>query len=596
MYGTTTHRHDTPDTIDRLVQGFSLSEQHQIEGKGALPYPVSAIGWHGGDVSRPGTDVTEKSMQDMTQYDALSRLPDKPPSLTDSASPPQHQEALHNAEFPLQMLRHLGPDMACMLDGALERQRVVIDAAHHALDGLGEANRALIADLAESRANEANLAAALDSLRTSHRATEASQQKQLASLYAAQSVAQNELSTFHRLATADRGEIARLHDEIEAMDTEMSRLRADSVAIHTDNTSMQNTIAAQRRAEASLRDEIARLAAAKEKTNAELSLFQRQYLTLKASLDDKDALIDALRREVDSEKKVSLSVHSLLVAISGFPPQGQHWEDLSASLKLSRQSPCESVAGWQWLQAWDDGAEAPDTHRSTTAALCFACVCLHNWMDDHRKARDCLQSLVNSLEGAAELPVGLCHTVLFAVLDAANQRPLRFDVAFLLCQAAKLIAVKCPSSGRKEAAAKVRACVSRDCADKALLDALLGGWDGALVDRVPFCTPMLAQDGEMVYVQSIDSLLFVSQEKLRLRWISVRRIDWTKSSVDTVHLHSGDVSQKVKFGQMFRKKCRLLTGIPRGKEHPNFKSMRGHAQGSHRQWNTRCEDLATMED
>lgn len=642
MFGTVRHREDTSATVDRLVQGFNdcharlrqleISEE-QLDSKTALARTVNvdaAVNWHDDGGRRIGGEITEKAMQEHVRFDTLQRSYDEPPSLTDAASPPPSQDALHDGDYSLQVLRHLGPDATYTLDGAMERQRAMIDAAHHALDGLGGANRALLADLTESRAQAVSLAAALDDLHAVHRAAEASAEQQLERLYAAQS----ELSAFHRVAAVERDELARRQEEIEILHGELRRLRADGAAIHGENACMQNTIAAQCRAEVVLRGEVAERTAEKESVEAELAGAQDEIRSLKACLQDKDAFIDglrrdvealvaeketvevekassqrenmslkaclegkdtfidtlrrelasltadketvegeiassqdenmslkaclqgkdafidALRRQVDNEKRARQSAHSLLVAISGLPAQGQHWEDLSASLKLSRQSPCASSAGgWQWLPAWDDGAQPADTHHSTTAALCFACVCLHHWMDDHGRARDCLQALVNSLHGAAELPVGLCHTVLFAVLDAAGRRPLRFDIALLLCQAAQLIAAKCRSERRSEAAAKVRACASRDCADGALLDALLDG-DDLASRRVPFCTPTLAQEGQIVYVQSIDSLLFVSREKSRLRWISVRCIDWTKSSVDAVHLRSGDVSQKVKFGQV----------------------------------------------
>ncbi|XWW96134.1 hypothetical protein V2A60_004105 [Cordyceps javanica] len=570
MFGTNAHTHDTPATVDRLVQGFSecraklrLLEQseEQLERSVAVTCiddSQAAIEWHGADAKRMSGDVSEKAMQHQAQFDTPPPRFDETSLLAAAPSAPHHQDTLRDQDFPLHMLRHLGPDMACLLDGALQRQREMVDAAHHALDGLGEANRALIADLAESRANESNLTVAIDDLHAVHRAAEASQAQELTSLYAAQSAAQHELASLRRLAAADRDQLNRLHDVTEDLQAEMSRLCADSAALHAHNTSLQSTITDHRMTESMLQEEIERLTAAKSMADSRLFELESQNTGLKACLQSKDALINALRREANDEKQARLSTHSLLVTISGFPAEGQHWEDLTASLKLQRQNACEAPAGWQWLQAWDDddgAAQPPEAaaaaHHSTTAALCFACVCLRHWMGHHARARDCLQSLVNRLESAAELPVGLCHTVLFAVLEAAGRRPLRFDIALLLCQVARLIAAKCHSERRREAAAKVRDCVSRDCADARLLDALLdSGGGGDLSDQVPFCTPTLAQKGLVVYVKSMDSLLFVSRERLRLRWISVRRIDWTKSSIDSIHLRSGDVGQKLRFGQV----------------------------------------------
>ncbi|OAA35457.1 hypothetical protein BBO_08681 [Beauveria brongniartii RCEF 3172] len=663
MFGATAHSRDTLDTVDRLVKGFD--ECHaKLRSLDKSAGQVKDIAKNDTAITRRHHDtkikaeiIPKKAMHIQAQVDATQRTNDERPSPPYAALPHRSQETLqgedgikafacmlHDEEFSLQLLRHLGPEMACMLDRAIERQRVMEDSvryeAHRALNAdlsasraseasliaeidhlrvvhraIEDTNRALSAELSESRAHESSLLTELDGLRAAfaglnadlvesrvsesnlfselvdiraaHQATEASQRQKVADLYAAQSSVQRELSALRESTAVDRDELTVLRDEMEVMEAEMNRLRADGVivdaelsrlraggaamdvetkrmstdyaAIQADNTCMQNLLAEQRATKASLKEQLARLIAEREEIKADLHAFQSQSTSLKACLDDRNASIDSLRREVDEHKKAQLFTQSLLVNLSGFPPEGKHWEDLSSSLKLSRQTHCEpTAASWQWLQAWDDDAQPPEMHRSATAALCCACVCLHNWMDNHRRARDHLQSLVNSLETAAELPVGLCHTVLFAVLDVAQQqqqRPLRFDLALLLCQAAQLIASKCHSERRREAAAKVRAFVLRDCADGSLLDALLGGWDDDdddLANRVPFCAPTLAQEGRIVYVQSIDSLLFVSRQRLRLRWISVRRIDWTKSGRDTIHVRScsGDASQKVKFGQV----------------------------------------------
>ncbi|KAM0664919.1 hypothetical protein ACQRIU_002202 [Beauveria bassiana] len=661
MFGATTHSRDTLDTVDRLVKGFdechaklrSLNKSAgQVE---EIAKSDTAITRRHHDTKIKAEDIPEKGMHIQTQFDITQRTINERPSPPYANLPHRSKETLqgedgmkafacmlHDEEFSLQLLQHLGPEMACMLDSAIERQRVMEDSAryeayralnadlsasraseatliaeidhlrvvHRAmedtnraisaelsesrahessllteLDGLRAAFAGLNADLVESRVSESNLFSELVDLRAAHQAIEASQRQKVADLYAAQSAAQRELAALRESTAADRDELAVLRDEIEvveaemsrlradgaivdaeisrlradgvAMDAEMNRLRAECAAVQAENSCMQNLLADQRATEASLKEQLARLIAEREEMKADLHAFQSQNSSLNACLDDRNAAIDCLRREVDEHKKARLFTQSLLVHLSGFPPEGKHWEDLSSSLKLSRQTHCEpTAASWQWLQAWDDDAQPPEMHRSATAALCCACVCLHNWMDNHRRARDHLQSLVNSLETATELPVGLCHTVLFAILDVAQQqqqqqRPLRFDLALLLCQASQLIASKCHSERRREAAGKVRAFVSRDCADGSLLDALLDGWDNDdLANRVPFCAPTLAQEGRIVYVQSVDSLLFVSRERLRLRWISVRKIDWTKSGRDTIHVRSGDASQKVKFGQV----------------------------------------------
>ncbi|KAM3500696.1 hypothetical protein MY11210_009478 [Beauveria gryllotalpidicola] len=628
MFGATAHSRDTLDTVDRLVKGFdechaklrSLEKPAgQVQG---IAQTDTAIKRRHHDTKMKAENISEKAMHIQTQFGATQRTIDERPSPPYADIPHRPKETLqgedgmkafacmlHDEEFSLQLLQHLGPEMACMLDSAIERQRVMEDSARHEayralnadlsasraneasliaeidnlgvihramedtnralsaelsesrahesslltqLDGLGAAFGRLNADLVESRVNESNLFSEIVDLRVAHQATEASLRQKVTDLYAAQSAAQRELSALRESAAVDRDELTVLRDEMEVMEAEMKRIRADCAAIQADNTCMQNLLAVQRTTEASLKDQLAGLIADREEIKADLHAFQSQSTSLKACLDDRNATIDSLRREVDEHKKARLLTQSLLVNLSGFPPEGKHWEALSSSLKLSRQTHCEpTAASWQWLQAWDDDAQPPEMHRSATAALCCACVCLYNWMDNHRRARDHLQSLVNRLETAAELPVGLCHTVLFAILDVAQQQwPMRLDLGLLLCQAAQLIAAKCHSERHREAAAKVRAFVSRDCADGSLLDALLGGWDGDLADRVPFCTPTLAQEGRIVYVQSIDSLLFVSRDKLRLRWISARRIDWTKSGRDTIHVHSGDASQKVKFGQI----------------------------------------------
>ncbi|KAM3427429.1 hypothetical protein MY4824_009450 [Beauveria thailandica] len=667
MFGATAHSRDTLDTVDRLVKGFD--ECHaKLRSLDKSAGQVKDIARNDTAITRRHHDskikaeiIPDKAMHIQTQFAATQRTNDERPSPPYAGLPHQSQETLqgedgikafacmlHDEEFSLQLLRHLGPEMACMLDSAIERQRVMEDSvryeayralnadlsasraseasliaevdhvrvvhraiedtnralsaelsesrAHESsllteLDGLRDAFAGLNADLVESRVRESNLFSELVDLRAAHQASEASQRQKVAGLYAAQSAAQHELAALRESTAVDRDELTVLRDEMEVMEAEMNRLRADGVivdaelsklraggaamdvemnrirtdyaAIQADKTCMQNLLAEQRATEASLKEQLARLIAEREEIKADLHAFQSQSASFKACVDDRNATIDSLRREVDEHKKARLLTQSLLVNLSGFPPEGKHWEDLSSSLKLSRQTHCEpTAASWQWLQAWDDESQPPEMHRSATAALCCACVCLHNWMDNHRRARDHLQSLVNSLETAAELPVGLCHTVLFAILDVAQQqqqqqqrRPLRFDLALLLCQAAQLIASRCHSERRREAAAKVRAFVSRDCADGSLLDALLGGWDDDeddLANLVPFCAPTLAQKGRIVYVQSIDSLLFVSRERLRLRWISVRRIDWTKSGRDTIHVSScsGDASQKVKFGQV----------------------------------------------
>ncbi|KAJ4147807.1 hypothetical protein LMH87_002311 [Akanthomyces muscarius] len=490
------------------------------------------------DTVRQCRDTLEILEEDAQSLDALANSNRTNDVLSETAK--AAFQYLLESEMELDQLR-LNPAMSSMLDAAIDRRamRSGTTLAAELKDQLAAAQNH-IAELTQQ-----NKSLERSDTRSTHKIESLNESKK--SLDKSNTELREKIKSLEESNSMLNAELGRRNQSVEDSNSVLNdELRQRIKSLEASTKSLQDS-------NSMLDDQLTELCR-RESDLAE---------ALQETRDTLQTAEDRIQRYTDDATSLQRNngyADALLRCVSDYPEEGSHWEGLRHAMKWPSKIQCQPCQGQApvWMEDWNT-CPRPQTSRSFMQTICDACVCLYEASSSRTaldveprrlSTRDCLQHLVNCLVTVPEVHHGLCITFSIATktfLAQAEASP--FDITLLLCMAAHLVAVRCPSEPRRQSAAEIRTSASRhlDWSNRHLLDAVLAGWHGASASgHVEFCCPTVNGDGHAVYVPSVDAVLFIGSE-LKLGWLSRSCINFTKCEFGKIYMENPGTHEVIEF-------------------------------------------------